>query len=203
MSKNLNIKNLRFISLAVLIAILSPSVAQAHTGASATSGVLAGFLHPFTGLDHILAMVGVGLIAVMLGKKNIWALPLTFVASLFVGSLVGQLGLQVGFVEEGILVSNILLGLLLLTNIKLPKVVLYTVIGVFAIFHGFAHGAEIPASVSALNYSLGFVSSTIALHGLGIVSGYIADKYSKLLNNNFYRFSGVGVLTLTLLLIIS
>jgi urease accessory protein len=147
-----------------------PTLAQAHTGIDHDNGFGAGLHHPIGGLDHLLTMVAVGLWAAQLGGQARWALPLGFVALMAVGGLVGLSGGGWPGIAAGILSSNLLLGALVLRAARLPLGVSVALVGVSALFHGVAHGLEIPQSADARSYAIGFLLATIGLHlaGLGL-----------------------------------
>jgi urease accessory protein len=150
---------------------LLPMAAQAHPGHLAgTAGFLSGFGHPLGGLDHVLAMVAVGLWAAQLGGKAVWAVPLTFIGVMTGSAAIGTLGLSMPGIEQGIALSDAIFGLFLLAAIKLPTAWGISIVGVLASFHGYAHGAEMPQSASGLAYGCGFVIATTLLHltGLGL-----------------------------------
>jgi len=153
--------------LAVIL-IMLPSVALAHTGAHGATFV-SGVLHPVGGLDHILAMVTVGLLAGATGGRAIWAMPLTFLAALLVGGAMGASALAIPAVEPMILASIVLLGTLVALQVRLPLLAVLPAIAVFGIAHGHAHGTEGPAA-GLLGYAAGFTLATGGLHlaGLGI-----------------------------------
>ncbi|RFB88442.1 Ni/Fe hydrogenase [Rhizobium leguminosarum bv. trifolii] len=156
---------------AVTALLLSAGVAEAHIGTGGASGVAAGFLHPITGLDHVVAMIAVGLWGAQLGKPAIWLLPITFPLVMAFGGFLGLLGVSLSGVEIGIALSGILLGAAVLTEIRPPLVAAAILVGVFAIFHGYAHGGELPPGENALFFSLGFVIATGLLHATGILIG--------------------------------
>jgi len=153
--------------------LLSASVAEAHVGTGGASGFAAGFFHPITGLDHVVAMIAVGLWGAQLGKPAIWMLPITFPLVMAFGGFLGLLGLPMPGVEIGIALSGVLLGATVLTETRPPLFAAATLVGVFAIFHGYAHGAELPLGQNALLFSLGFVIATGLLHAVGIVIGLL------------------------------
>lgn len=156
--------------------LLVPSLAHAHIGVGQTSGLTHGLLHPITGLDHIAAMVAVGLWAAQHGGRAIWIVPLSFVAVMSAGSLIGTVGISIPFVETGIVASVLVLGLLIVLAVRLPLAASTLLVGLFALFHGHAHGAEIPEAVSGLAYGIGFVLATGLLHCCGIWLGLLAQK---------------------------
>lgn len=157
----------------VLLAILAiPSPLAAHEGGSA-AGLVSGLMHPVSGLDHVLAMVAVGIWGAQLGAPAIWILPVTFPMVMAFGGMLGLLGVEVPGVELGIGLSALLLGIMLAVEATPPLGVAAALVGFFAIFHGYAHGAELPAGQSGLIYSIGFVVSTGMLHASGIALGVI------------------------------
>ena len=141
--------------LALSVIFLTPSLANAHTGIGNTAGLLHGFGHPLGGLDHILAMVAVGIWAAQIGGKAIWAVPTTFVSVMVVGGILGITGVAVPFVEQGIVMSVLILGVLIAAAACLPLASSAAIVGLFALFHGHAHGAEIPVAVSGFAYGVG------------------------------------------------
>ena len=155
-------------SLALAVMAFS-GMAQAHPGHG--GGDLAGFVHPFTGLDHLLAMLAVGVWAAQLGGRARWLVPTSFIACMAVAASVGMSGIALPMVESGIATSVLLLGLLIAFSIKLPVALGASIVGLFAVFHGYAHGAEMPQLSTPWIYGIGFVLSTAALHGLGLLLG--------------------------------
>ena len=156
--------------MALLLAI-APAVAFAHEESGQAAGFLAGLAHPVSGLDHVPAMIAVGLWGAVLGAPAIWVLPVAFPMVMALGGLMGLLGIPVPGVEVGIAVSAIVLGALVFGEARPPLWVGVVIVAFFAIFHGHAHGRELPAGTSALLYSLGFVVATGLLHLGGIVLG--------------------------------
>jgi urease accessory protein len=147
--------------------------AWAHEQAGQAAGFLTGMLHPLSGLDHVLAMVAVGLWGAQLGAPAIWLLPVTFPLVMAFGGFLGLLGVPLPGVEIGIALSAILLGTMVATQARPPLWLAAAVVGFFAIFHGHAHGTELPAGGSGLLYSIGFVIVTGLLHATGIAIGLI------------------------------
>lgn len=162
----------RIYSLALLALLVAPGTALAHTGVGATHGLVHGLMHPVTGLDHVLAMVAIGVLAATLGGRAIWLIPASFVAMAATGGLAGASHLAVPYVEIGISVSVIVLGLVVALQARLPVAGLMAMAGLFGLYHGFAHGAEMPADASSLAYGAGFLAATIALHAAGIGLGF-------------------------------
>lgn len=169
---------MRFITLAATLLAVSASAAQAHTGHPLDSAG-AGALHPLTGLDHLLAMLGVGIWAAHIGatgeRRATWLVPAAFVVVMALGAIVGLSGATLPLAEAGIVGSVVLIGLLIAATSRLPLWAPMAVVALFAFCHGFAHGAEMPSSLA---YGAGFLAATIALHGAGIAIGLLARRLS-------------------------
>lgn len=161
---------MRTLGLGAVLTLL-PGLALAHTGHGDAAGFAHGFMHPLGGLDHLLAMVTVGLFAAALGGRALWAVPASFVAMMLAGGALGMAGLAMPFVENAILLSVIALGAVVALNMAPPVLVSVAIVGFFAVFHGHAHGAEMPAGTSGLGYAAGFVLATSLLHAAGLVAG--------------------------------
>jgi len=170
------------IALAVFLMLL-PTAALAHVGVGDTIGFVQGFSHPISGVDHVLTMVAVGLFAAHLGGRALWLVPLTFVSVMASAGVPGMTGIELPFVEVGIGLSVVVLGLAIAFQLNPPTIAAMALVGFFAIFHGHAHGAEMPQSVSDLAYGVGFVCATVLLHaagiGLGLLIGYVGQTYSR------------------------
>lgn len=151
--------------LAVLLAV---PPAFAHPGTEYARSMGSGFLHPVTGFDHMLAMVAVGLWAGLNGGRAVWVWPVVFVLLMLAGGALGMAHVSVPFVEPGILASVVLLGLLVAVGLQAPTFVGAILVGLFALLHGHAHGAELPLGTSALGYMAGFAIATAMLHTIGI-----------------------------------
>jgi len=162
--------------LLITAGLLMPLLAQAHIEQGQATGLLTGLQHPWSGLDHILAMVAVGLWGAILGSPAIWVLPIAFPMMMSFGAMMGLLGIPLPGVEIGIAVSSIALGLMVSLDVRAKLSIAAALVGFFAIFHGHAHGTELPAGQSGLLYSMGFVVGTGCLHGVGILIGLI-DAY--------------------------
>lgn len=162
-------KNYPIATLAALGAGIA--AAEAHTLGTAGAGLAQGFAHPLGGLDHIVAMVAVGLWAAQLGGRALWAVPATFVAAMALGAGAGVAGLPLPQVELGILGSLLVLGLLVAGAVRMPAAAGAAIIGFFALFHGHAHGSELPEAASAVLYAGGFVLATALLHAAGVALG--------------------------------
>ena len=156
-----------------LLSILLTQTAFAHVGQSEAFGLLTGFIHPLSGMDHVLAMVAVGLWGAQLGAPAIWVLPVAFPLVMAIGGLLGFLGVPIPGIEYGIAASAIMLGAAVAFEVRPPIVVAALLVGLFAIFHGHAHGIELPPGESALLYSMGFVIATGCLHAIGIGIGTV------------------------------
>jgi urease accessory protein len=154
-------------------ALAAPLSAWAHIQTGEVGGFMSGFHHPISGWDHVLAMVAVGLWGAQLGAPAIWLLPVTFPMVMALGGMMGLLGIPLPGVEIGIALSALVLGAMVLAERRPPLWVAALTVGIFAIFHGHAHGTELPAGQSGLLYSLGFVMATGCLHGIGISIGLI------------------------------
>jgi len=150
-----------------------PLLASAHVEGGRAEGFLAGLSHPVSGLDHVLAMVSVGLWGAQLGAPAMWLLPVTFPLVMAFGGAMGLLGVPLPGVETGIALSALVLGLAVSSAWRPPLWAAAAVVACFAIFHGHAHGTELPAGASGLSYSLGFVVATGMLHAAGIGVGTI------------------------------
>ncbi|WP_221793727.1 HupE/UreJ family protein [Oceanobacter mangrovi] len=161
---------MKFIKYSAAVAAATmPALALAHTGHE-TSGLMAGIAHPFTGLDHLLAMVAVGLWAAQMGGKATWQLPLAFIGTMMLGGLLAMAGVAVPFVEAGILASVIASGVLVAMAARFNTTVCVALTAAMAMFHGVAHGAEMPLSAHPVSYVAGFLGATLVLHLAGIAA---------------------------------
>jgi urease accessory protein len=153
--------------------VLTTAPALAHTSNGLGIGFVSGFTHPLTGVDHILAMVAVGIWGAQLGQPAIWLLPVTFPLVMSIGGALGVRGVPIPGVEIGVAVSAIVLGAMILSSARPPLWVAAAIVGAFAIFHGHAHGTELPKAAYPLAFGVGFVLSTGLLHLSGIAIGLI------------------------------
>ena len=160
-------------ALVATLLLLSAAAAHAHQSAGVASGFSSGFAHPLLGWDHVAAMVAVGLWGAFLKAPALWLLPVVFPLVMAFGGALGVVGVALPGVEVGIAASALVLGAMVLLAVRPPLWVSATLVGVFAIFHGHAHGTELPAATSPLAYSLGFVLSTGLLHLGGIAFGLL------------------------------
>ena len=149
-----------------------PGLVFAHTPEGAGGGFLTGFLHPIMGFDHLVAMVAVGLWGAFLGDRALWILPIVFPSIMAVGAALGIVGLEIPLVEFVIALSGVVLGALIALRFKAPLAIAMVLVGIFAIFHGYAHGTEMPGQISAITYGAGFVIGTGLLHLAGIAIGF-------------------------------
>jgi len=170
----------QFSALAFAALLLAPTAALAHTGAGVTHGFMHGFGHPIGGLDHILAMVTVGIFAAQLGGRALWLVSGAFVLVMAAGGTAGMAGIAMPFVEIGIALSVVVLGAIVALRLKAPVAIAMGLVGFFAIFHGYAHGAEMPQDTGGAAYGLGFMAATALLHvagiGLGLLAGGIGER---------------------------
>ena len=163
---------IRWLTLVVPL-LLIPTVANAHPQTGNIGGFVSGFLHPLTGLDHIVAMVAVGLWGAYLGAPAMWLLPVIFPMVMAFGGALGILGVPLPGTETGIALSGVMLGLAVAFAARPPLWVAGLIVGIFAIFHGHAHGTELPHAANALTYAVGFVIATGLLHLSGIALGLL------------------------------
>ncbi len=161
------------LSTALVGVIAFTNYAAAHAGVDAGSGFMPGFTHPVSGLDHVLAMLAVGMWGAQLGFPAIWVLPVVFPLVMAFGGAAGVMGLPLAGVEVGIALSVLVLGALILLRARLPIWGAAPIVGFLAIFHGYAHGTELPQSADPVSFGFGFVLMTGLLHGAGIVIGLI------------------------------
>lgn len=175
---------------AALTALFLAGTAQAHTFGAHGAGFAAGLAHPFIGVDHLLAMVAVGLWAAQLGGRAIWRVPLAFMIVMALGCMLALGGLPLPAVEAGVASSVLVLGLLIAVAVRFPLVASILLVGVFALFHGHAHGQELPQATSALLYSLGFLLATGLLHASGAGLGILLGRG---ISANWVRAVGGGI----------
>lgn len=163
----------------LLFLLLISGTAVAHEGSSLPYGsFIAGLAHPVLGVDHFLAMVSVGIVSAQIGGRAIWTVPGTFVLVMAVGGALGIFDVGLTAIEVGIAFSVLVLGLAIAADRRIPVAVAMVAVGIFAIFHGYAHGAEMPKVAQPVRYALGFMTGTAVLHILGVLIGDIARHYS-------------------------
>lgn len=181
-------------TLALAAALLLASApALAHTGAGPVNGLTAGFGHPLGGLDHLLAMLAVGVLAAQLGGQALWAVPLAFVSMMLLGGVAGLVGAPLPLVEFGIAGSVVLLGGVVALGKRLPLDAAVVLAGALAVFHGHAHGTEMPAGAGALAYASGFVLATALLHGAGIAAMLGASRTGERVAQMSARAAGAVI----------
>jgi urease accessory protein len=164
--------------LAMAFLALAPAVASAHPGHEST-GLVHGFMHPLGGFDHVVAMVAVGLLAARLGGRALWLVPASFVATMTVAGFAGSTGVALPYVETGIVVSVVVLSAVALFGVAMPVAAAMGLVGFFAVFHGYAHGLEMPETASGITYGSGFVAATAMLHGVGIGLGLMIRQAGR------------------------
>jgi len=191
-------KRLYTLTITVLLLLMTNS-AFAHSEGGIAGGFISGFLHPVLGWDHVVAMVAVGLWGAFLGSPAIWLLPIVFPLVMAFGGAMGVLGIPIPAVEAGIATSAIVLGAMVAFTIRPPILVAAIIVGAFAIFHGHAHGTELPNAANPIAYSIGFVLSTGLLHLSGIAFGLLvrwpAGKVAVQAGGGAISLMGVGFLT--------
>lgn len=158
---------------------LAPQAALAHTGAGATHGFNHGFGHPVGGADHVAAMVMVGVFASQLGGRAVWLVPGAFVTVMALGGALSLSGFALPFVEIGIALSVIVLGAVVALGVRAPLAAAMGLVGLFAIFHGYAHGAEMPETAGGLAYAAGFMLATALLHAAGVGFGVAMNRLAE------------------------
>lgn len=189
------------ILLAGIVGIVADKSAHAHPGhGELNGGFIHGVMHPLFGLDHLLAMVAIGLVAAQIGGVALWAVPGAFVASVIAGGAIGMSGYGIPLVELGIALSVLLLGVALAINKKHSLVVPIVAAAIFGAFHGHAHGTELPALASPSIYGLGFVVMTIVLHVIGVFCGRMATESVR--GQSILRYAGVAIGTVGLMLML-
>jgi urease accessory protein len=187
------------VMLAAVAVVCGPATAHAHVGVGPVHDLLHGLEHPLTGLDHIGAMVAVGIWAAQRGGRAIWLVPLSFVSVMTLGGALGMAGVKVPFVEPGIVLSLIVLGVFIAAAVRLPLAASVAIVSLFALAHGYAHGAEIPAAASGLSYAAGFIIATACLHAVGIGFGLLTQRMHA---SQLVRFAGAAIAVCGLYLVV-
>jgi urease accessory protein len=183
----------------ILIALTVGTIpALAHGGGDVASGFFGGFAHPLAGPDHVAAMVAVGLWGAMLGSPALWMLPVAFPLVMAFGGVLGIAGVPIPHVETGIAISAIALGLMVAFAVRAPLALALVLVAAFAIFHGHAHGAELPPGADAIAFSAGFVVATGLLHlcgiGFGLTARWPAGRLAVRLTGAAIAIAGVAFL---------
>lgn len=165
-------------AMASALLLLAPAVVSAHPADRLTYGsFLGGLTHPVLGLDHLLAMVSVGIVSAQIGGRAIWTVPATFVSVMAIGGLLGWIKVGLVAIEVGIAFSVLVLGLAIAADRRIPVQLAMVGVGTFAIFHGYAHGSEMPSIADPALYAFGFMTGTAALHIVGVLIGDISQHY--------------------------
>ncbi len=164
---------IRINTIALLLGLLLSAAAHAHSDQVSTGGFMAGYLHPLTGLDHLLAMIAVGIWGATLGAPLIWALPVAFPFMMVVGGVLAIFGVPLPFVEQGVALSVLVLGAAIAMRWRTPLPAAVGIVAFFGLLHGYAHGSELPGSAAPAAYAAGFVISTGLLHLAGIAFGNV------------------------------
>ena len=180
-------------TVATLAATTVSTAAFAHPGQVEASGFATGFAHPIGGLDHILAMIGVGLFAWMLKGRALWLVPAAFVGMMAIGGMLGVFQVSVPMVELGIALSIVVIGALVALGKSIPVAAAMAIVGVFAVFHGHAHGTEMPETMSGMAYGFGFMAATAVLHAAGIGAGFAIGKIGEVRGFRVARVGGAAM----------
>jgi len=185
-------------SLMTIMLLVAVQPLAAHTTGGAIGGLGSGLGHPFIGLDHLLAMLAVGIWAYQLGGSAVWKVPLVFVLTLLVGASIGLTGLSLPFIEPVIAASVMVFGLLIAMKFRITPLLASLLVALFALFHGYAHGIEMPLAASPMAYVAGFSLATIGLHGLGVLLAYVTHRttHTMLLQVGGFGLAGTGLLLL-------
>lgn len=157
----------------VAFLVFAPIAALAHPG---HAGAVHVFVHPVTGIDHVLAMIAVGVLAAQFGGRALWLVPTSFLVAMAIAGVIGMAGIPVKIVEAGIGLSVVILGLMIAFQIKPPRLVAMVVVGFFALFHGYAHGSEMPNGLAALSFVAGFLVTTALLLAAGVGLGLLLQR---------------------------
>ena len=156
--------------------VLAPAAALAHPGHDGAGGLMYGFVHPVTGIDHVLAMIAVGVLAALYGGRALLLVPMSFLFAMAAAGAIGMAGIPVQIVEAGIGLSVVVLGLMIAFQIKPPTLVAMVVVGFFALFHGYAHGSEMPNGAAGLSFAAGFLIATALLLSVGVGLGLLLQR---------------------------
>ncbi len=188
----------RILALAAFAAPVLAFAHPGHDGHELTWDFATGARHPFSGWDHLLAMIAVGMWAARLGGRNRWLVPAAFVSVMALGAILGRNGLTLPGIEQGIAASLFVFGLLITGSVRLPVAAGMALVGLFALFHGLAHGAEMPATSGGLGYGAGFIAATALLHVVGFGLGAALKDHGKATRLAGGAVALVGVLALAL-----
>lgn len=183
-------KTIRTVLGSLVLMLVCSSVAHAHD-CYQSNGFMSGLWHPVLGLDHLLAMLGVGMVSTQMGGRAIWTVPLAFVVGMLVGGILGMMGTNLPLVEYGIVLSVVIIGVVLAVARKIPVEICMTAVVFFAIFHGHAHGVEMPSAEKPVLFATGFVLGTSLIHIVGIFIAMILEALPK--GPVLLRFSGLAM----------
>jgi len=172
----------------VAFLVFAPAATLAHPGHYGVGGLAHGFVHPVTGIDHVLAMIAVGVLAAQYGSRALWLVPMSFLVAMGVAGAIGMAGIPLQIVEVGIGLSVVVLGLMIAFQIEPPTSVAEVVVGFFALFHGYAHGSEIPNGRAGLSFAVGFLIATALLLGAGVGLGLLLQR--RTLSQRLIQASG-------------
>jgi urease accessory protein len=187
----LSIGRLGWIAMLAAVAVIgAPAAAHAHVGVGPVHDLLHGLEHPFTGLDHVCAMLAVGIWAAQRGGRAIWLVPFCFLLAMALGGALGMTGVRLPFVEPGIVLSLVVLGVLVATAARLPLSISVLIAGLFAVVHGYSHGAEIPAATSGVTYAAGFILATTCLLAAGLGFGLAMQRTQS---SQVVRLAGAAI----------
>lgn len=162
----------------VIFLILAPAAALAHPGHDGAGGLVHGFVHPVTGIDHVLAMIAVGVLAALYGGRALWLVPMSFLFVMAAAGAIGIAGIPVQIVEAGIGLSIVVLGLMIAFQTEPPTLVAMAIVGFFALFHGYTHGSEMPNGLAGLSFATGFLIATALLLSAGAGLGLLLQRRS-------------------------
>ena len=168
--------------------VFAPAAALAHPGHDGAGGLAHGFVHPLTGIDHVLAMIAVGVLAAQYGGRALWLVPMSFLVAMAAAGVIGMAGIPVQIVEAGIGLSVVVPGLMIAFQIKPPTLAAMVVVGFFALFHGYAHGSEMPDGLAGLSSAAGLLGATALLLGAGVGLGLLLQR--RTLSRRFIQAGG-------------
>ena len=166
------------LAVALVLAVATPGIAFAHPGISQGHDLLDGYVHPFVGLDHLLAMLAVGLFAAQLGGRALWLIPTSFITVMTAAAITGMMGLAIPQIETGIALSVLVLGAVVAFAVHVPVALAVLITGFFAIFHGYAHGTEVPATGGGVAFVLGCVLASSLVNAIGMALGALTGGYA-------------------------
>lgn len=160
----------------VVFLVFGPAAALAHPGHDGAGGLMHGLIHPVTGIDHVLTMIAIGVLAAQYGGRALWLVPVSFLFAMAAVGTIGMAGIPVQIVEAGIGLSVVVLGLMIAFQVKTPTLVVMVVVGFFALFHGYAHGSEMPDGRAGLSFAAGFLIATALLLAAGVGLGLLLQR---------------------------